>query len=110
VTEFELGWLVAILEGEGSFGFDHSLRVQMRNCDLEVVGRFVNLTDAGVSEQKGYKANHSTSYVAYLCGARAKELMLLVAPYMSEKRRNQIRDALVKDIRRPRNAKEAFKA
>lgn len=116
VDSFELGWLVGLLEGEGSFSTTwewqkgekkyHIPKVVLAMTDLDVVERYRDLVNKYFpptvnrygriqgkplkvhtrKREKHYKDIHDVRMVT----DRALALMALVYPYMSERRKAQI--------------------
>lgn len=105
VTDFELGWLIGILEGEGTFKysrgkFTHGITVSMGDKDtiLRVQDIMSRLLGARVAlgEITPIKAEYSTMHTASVTGERARTLMRFVVKYMSYRRRQKIWQALNK--------------
>ncbi len=101
ITEIELGWLVGILEGEGSFGYyGRTQRVSMEMTDKDTIERYVDIVgkvlskDFAVSEfQRKHRVNYSfesTMYRLTLTGDNARQLMGFVVGLMSYRRRARI--------------------
>jgi hypothetical protein len=90
MTEFELGWVVGILEGEGCFRAKALGRplptVTIQMTDRDVMARLCKAIDANLRgpyerapPSKGYKA---------------ERLMRLVLPHMGERRSQKIEETL----------------
>jgi hypothetical protein len=90
-------WLAGLLEGEGTFlrpipSSPAAPIVSCRMTDRDVVEI---VADAfGVAVQSADKGRHKPEYAACLKGARAAELMRLVRPMMSARRKEAIDRAL----------------
>ena len=99
-SQFDLGWLTALLEGEGSFtkrgnSLPASPRVKVNMTDLEPIVKAASLMSATVrgpykDKRPGTKPQWHTS----LSGPRALELSILLYEYLSPRRQEQIRVAL----------------
>ncbi len=98
-------FLAGLLDAEGSFCTDNGgrlskyggtqLRVQLTSNDLDVITWAKNMFQSGkithvIHSNKNWRDTHVTRW----CGKRARELALLVGPYMSERRRNRIADLI----------------
>lgn len=90
--QFKLGWLVALLEGEGSF---YRGRVQVTTTDEYVAATLVELAGGAYKSTKIHKSNVKQPYRWVLCGETAALLMLKVYQYLGPRRQFQIRDALL---------------
>jgi hypothetical protein len=109
VTDFELGWLIGILEGEGTFIYSpkqtHRVTVSMGDEDtidrvIDIMSRLINAYVAkGQIEPR--RIEYSVMYTANISGERARTLMRHVVKHMSYRRRARIWQALNKYIRRP---------
>jgi hypothetical protein len=92
-----LFWLAGLLEGEGSFlkpipASPARPIVSCRMTDLDVVQLVA--TAFGTSVQANDKGRHRTEFAALLRGARAVELMRILRPMMSGRRKEAIDQAL----------------
>lgn len=114
LADFELGWLVGVLDGEGTFRYFHrSQRVAVNMGDLdtvEKVGYLFNKITGGnfpIAESYGKKLNHSIMY--YICanGEDARKIMRLVVRHMSKRRRQRIWQCL-NEFNQPTKGKDAL--
>ena len=102
--QFDLGWVVAILEGEGCFGaYSDSrhpstfyVKVQMESTDYDTVMHLNSLVPGRVwestypSRTKRFKNVKRSWRWALSDKESVKELCIKVYPYMSERRKQQI--------------------
>ena len=110
-TDFELGWIVGILEGEGCFSVLRQIRrnrtqyyeyprVTLSMTDKDVVQSFKDIL--GISqnihtwEQTGerLKRGHRTLYSLSVMGDTAEAIMLSVAEHMHSRRKSRIQEIL----------------
>jgi len=97
LSDFELGWLVAILEGEGTFRYFHrSQRVAIQMADedtiYKVAGIWERLTGLTieVKDVKPVKEHHSLMHYIALNGEGARVVMRTIVKHMSHRRRQKI--------------------
>ena len=100
VTPQELGWVAALLEGEGSFGQTHHGRhafpkVTIGMTDEDVIQRFCTLTGAQYSAQQPSDRRkdggpRKRSYDVNCSGTRAVEIMRAILPLMGARRSERI--------------------
>lgn len=109
-SEFDLGWIVGLLEGEGSFllqgyrsgGPKVTPSIQLAMTDLDVVaraGEFLggNQEDPKIVRPAGRRTNgeaYKTIYRWRVSGHRAAEVMEQILPHMGERRSARIREIL----------------
>lgn len=107
VTDFEVGWLIGILEGEGTFIYTpkQTHRVTISMADEDTINRVIDVMSrllGGVYVAKGEivpaKAEYSTMHTANISGERARTLMRYVVKHMSNRRRQRIWRALNKFV------------
>lgn len=94
LTEFELGWLVGLIEGDGSLTFDgkHAV-VALKITDLDTAQRFARLlgtTVSGPYHYEGQQLGPKPYYVTKIAGRRAREFMASAAGHFSLRRQGQI--------------------
>lgn len=103
LTEFEKGWLVGIMEGEGCFTIHKhsptqwSPRMQLRMTDrdvIEKVNRMLTVYAVTSVKVEPKEGNRSEAYVTRLSGASAVRLMEDLRPYMGKRRQKRIRELL----------------
>jgi hypothetical protein len=100
VTDTEAAWLAGLLEGEGYLGCrndgTHSHTVRLNLTDRDVIERVVAVTGLGrVWERQptGSMRRGSWQWAVYV-REDADELMARIRPYMGERRRAAIDEAL----------------
>ena len=98
----DLGWVVGILEGEGSFCLNTPMkkyphyryaRIHVGMTDRDVVARLAKLLGGNVLGPY-LKGNNRPMYEWQASGTRAVPLMRLVLPMMGRRRRAKIREIL----------------
>lgn len=96
-TDFELGWIVGILEGEGTFDAVKKKypRVRLEMTDKDSVVRMGELL--GITREPRYRkrGDKKPTWTLSICGNQAKLLMLDVFPHMSERRRSKIQEVML---------------
>ncbi len=94
LSDFELGWLVGILEGEGHFGFYTSQVVEVNMTDEDTLYKIasiyerilgVPITVLSIPKKSGQEVFSVRVY-----GERARTIMHLVVTHMSYRRRQKI--------------------
>ena len=105
MNKSDFGWLVGLLEGEGSFTCakrDGCPRIELRMTDQDVVERAAKLMGiARVYAWQDRRANRKLCYIARLSGDPALALMRRVLPYVGNRRATQIRTTLSIAAKRP---------
>lgn len=96
---FELGWLVGILEGEGSFmkgppSCPNKPVVSVNMTDEDVISKVSFYFGIKYSKIKTRDVKWKNSYIAKIRGEKALNLMNIIKPYMSIRRQKQIEDAI----------------
>lgn len=107
ISDYDLGWLVGILEGEGHFGIlrnptGQTQRVAVKMCDEDVVIRVANLFEQitgnvfNVRMLSGDKKHPdwSVQWEVYAGGENARMIMRLVVKRMGIRRRKKIHQSL----------------
>jgi hypothetical protein len=94
-----LGWLVGLLEGEGSFmkgppSKPNLPRIAIAMTDLDVVVKVGALFGVKVFTGSPAVAKNKLIYSCSLCGSKAVLLMKMLKPSMSARRQGQIENAL----------------
>lgn len=102
LTQFEMGWLAGLLEGEGNFGYyGGTPSINLRMIDKDTMDR----TAKALAELIGtevvvrvieppYESSRQTVYYLQLYGDRARIAMRALVPFMCKRRRQQIWRAL----------------
>lgn len=108
LSEFDLGWVVGILEGEGCFGAYQdnrrpstvSVKVQMESTDYDVVVHLNELIPGRIWESnypskiKSFPNAKPSWRWAISTKSQVKELCTLIYPLMSQRRQEQITKVL----------------
>lgn len=94
ITEFELGWLVGLIEGDGTLTFDgkHAV-VALKITDLDTAQRFARIlrtTVSGPYHYEGQQLGPKPYYMTKIAGRRAREFMASAASHFSMRRQEQI--------------------
>lgn len=102
LSEFELGWLVGLIEGDGTLTFDgkHAV-VALKITDLDTAQRFAGLlrtTVAGPYYYEEHQIGTKPYYMAKIAGKRAREFMASAAGYFSVRRQEQIASIVGKQL------------
>ncbi len=102
LSHFELGWLVGILEGEGSFWVMKKKphyrypKISVVMCDYDTVARVARMFgDRTVTPQASRSESRKPMFRANLMGQGALDLMERVHPHMSVRRQAKIEELLV---------------
>lgn len=94
LSDFELGWLVGILEGEGHFGLYASQVIEVNMTDEDIIYRvasmYERILNVTVNVTLIQKAQGKDVYCARIYGERARIIMRLVVTHMSYRRRQII--------------------
>jgi len=100
ITDFDIGWLVGLIEGDGCFTFDgKNPVVVLKITDLDTAQRFARLMRTTVSGPYHYEDQQlgpKPYYMTKIAGIRARQFMASTAHHFGERRREQIR-ALIGD-------------
>lgn len=95
LTQFDIGWLVGLIEGDGCFTFDGKVAViALKMTDLDTVQRFASMLGATVMGPYCYEDSQMGTkpcWVSRLTGRRAKEFMASTMHHFSSRRQQQIR-------------------
>ena len=100
VDAFDLGWLMGVLEGEGSFACYGTPIIQVGMTDKDVVMRAAKL--CGITKiRKQSRPFVKVIYSFTLTGENALWWMRKALPFMGKRRTIQIKDAMRKAAARP---------
>lgn len=109
LSEFDRGWLVGVLEGEGSFTESTDTNAQGRKyryaqvwicmTDRDSVERAASMMRRPVWEQSVSGKMAKPAYRVRLKGGAALELMKQVQPFMSRRRQERIAGLLERHAR-----------
>lgn len=110
MSDFDLGWMIGILEGEGSFSTykfihkqtrngkdrvfaDHSSSIRVSNTDLEILDRLLEISQIGkISTKKIYSPLSKKEQFEWKVTRRndLREFLPTIYPHMSGRRKLQI--------------------
>lgn len=100
-NQFELGWLVGLLEGEGHFSYFNTQQIVLGMTDEDCVLRFKAAIEKILGQDKSlhlivtnWRKEEKPLYTIRLYGANARCIMKLVVHHMGYRRRAQIWKAL----------------
>lgn len=103
LSEFELGWLVGLIEGDGTFTSDGvTVLVALKITDLDTAQRFATLmgtTVSGPYHYEGQQLGPKPYYMTKIAGRRAREFMASAACHFSARRQAQIASLLGDQLR-----------
>lgn len=92
-SDFDLGWLVGLLDGEGTFVWDSSPTVEVTMTDEDTIQRAAELFGSSYwrhhppsAQDKGWQVTYRTR----LRGSRAIRLMDELYPHLSQRRQRQV--------------------
>ena len=96
-TTFNFGWIVGILEGEGTFDTVKKKypRIRIEMTDKDSVVRIGELLGITRSPRYRKRENKKPTWTLSICGNQAKLLMLDVFPFMSERRQQKIQEIML---------------
>ena len=96
MNEFEFGWVVGFLEGEGSFFWNRGPTVKATQADLQPLLRLQEWYGGSIQEQAPRRGLIDQKKVWHwrVTGMRARNLLLELMPHMSLRRQSQIQWAL----------------
>ncbi len=94
LSNFELGWLVGILEGEGHFGIYTSQVIEVNMTDEDIIYKVASIYErvlgTAVNVIGIQKSRGKDVYCVRIYGERARIIMRLVVSHMSYRRRQTI--------------------
>lgn len=97
LSDFELGWFIGILEGEGYFGFENRtqvIRIEMKDEDTinKAAALIERLTDINCSiiDVPSRRDKWNPMYAVRIYGEAARIIMKLVVKQLSWRRRQQV--------------------
>lgn len=101
LTQFEIGWLVGLLEGEGTFRFQNrTCHVVIKITDEDTMYRYIEVVrklTGRTYDLKSYDRAHENRQQIYqvnICGGNARLVMKTIVPHMSYRRRQCIWQSL----------------
>lgn len=103
MTELEKGWLIGILEGEGSFVWHQTKRdkgrprIQIQMTDKDVMEKVAKLLGTHMTGPYGpYTTQKLPAYYVHCSGVKAYENMKTILPFMGKRRTEQIKPLMEK--------------
>lgn len=105
ISDFDLGWLVGVLEGEGYFEYDGcTQRVTIEMTDLDVIDTAARLIGRVIGKSvpvitlnpRSSSPDLKEVFRVCVCGESARTIMRLVAPHMHHRRRGRVWQSLNK--------------
>jgi hypothetical protein len=97
-SPFDLGWLTAIMEGEGSFircsSKNSSPRAKLNMTDKEPINKAASLMKTTVRGPYASKPGMKPQWHTGVSGPRALELGIFLYEYFSPRRQEQVRNML----------------
>jgi len=94
LSDYELGWLIGILEGEGHFGIYTSQVIEVNMTDEDTIYKVASVYErilgASVNVLEIQKSQGKDVYCVRVYGERARIIMRLVVTHMSYRRRRII--------------------
>lgn len=107
-TDYELGWIVGFLEGEGSFQCHTSARVSASQVQFEPIEKLVEIAGGKYALNQPTRKNEQPCFRWELNVEDSMEVMRRTYLLMSPKRREQIKDSMEKQLakryKRPNNS------
>jgi len=94
----QIYWIAALLEGEGSFSFETTPRIQLKMTDEDIVLRARSLMKPNAKIRVGIMKNikHKTNYTFYVLGDPAISWMFTIYSLMGRRRKEKIREIIIK--------------
>jgi len=99
LSDYDKGWVVGIIEGEGSPTVCNGRpRVACNMCDKDTIERLQTLVpaQANIYHYPGRRGNHKDTYHWVYEGKKALLLMMDLFPYLSQRRQQQIQEIVLK--------------
>ena len=101
MTDIEAAWLAGLLEGEGCFQIRRTPKgslqvgVRLNMCDRDVVERAAMLAEAAIVRTHVPKnPKHNTTHYFYISGNGAIRTMMIILPFMGERRTAKIKSII----------------
>lgn len=94
VTVKDIAWIAGILEGEGSFSWQNTPRIQVASIDFDVINRVGYMINKKIiikikSSKSGY--NKKKMYYFQANGSEAAQWMMTIYCLMSDRRKEKIK-------------------
>jgi len=101
LTDFELGWLIGIIEGEGTifverYGYP---RIKVSMTDKDTIIKVASLLQSSMVKDDWHKRHYPQKQIQWktsISGVKAAKWIRLIYPFMSKRRQKQIEKALKK--------------
>jgi hypothetical protein len=97
LIEAEFWWLVGILEGEGFFDYNNGTqRISVAMTDLDIIQKVSSIftkisgREYAIRHRHYAKAEYTELYEVHVFGQTAREILLMIVPHMSARRRQRI--------------------
>ncbi len=97
LSDYELGWIVGFLEGEGSFTFDRTQRMAVETTDEDAIETCASILTKIIGKRpyvahndKSHKDRWNDTYRCVVHGENARMVMRLVVHHMHKRRRGRI--------------------
>jgi hypothetical protein len=103
LSDYEFGWFIGILEGEGCLNYNgNSQIIDVHMTDEDSVISYSKILSKILEQEVKVSAwqppgNRKKMYGCLISGERARIVMRLVLPYMSQRRQDKIRWSLGED-------------
>lgn len=102
VSDFELGWLVGIIEGEGSISCRYNKKtgylcaeLTVSSTDEDMVDRLHNLYPGKSSYVKKYRNHFKEQYIWAVTSRQGiRTILSTIYPYMGKRRKERIEQVL----------------
>jgi hypothetical protein len=119
LSDFDFGWLVGVIEGEGCFGVQTNhqrkrgktygpyITFQISMKDRDVVERVATMFDPPLrmhSPKTKRDERHSDMYSLNLLGSAARQLAHAVKDHLGERRRERVEECLAEEVLISRSA------
>lgn len=97
IPEFDKGWVVGMLDGEGTFDAVKKKypRIRLEMTDKDCVDRFREILGVTRIARLTKRGKYKDSWTCSIHSDQAKLLMLDVYPFMSERRQQRIQEILL---------------
>lgn len=96
ISEFQLGWIVGIMEGEGWFVKNPKTpRASVAMTDYDTIEKFIEIVGVGHLSERHFKGNKK-SQLAWNLGVYEdlEDFLTMIIPHMSARRSERIKEVL----------------
>lgn len=112
-SNFDLGWLVGIIEGEGCIftitGTKGTPGIVVHMTDKDIITRISSLLDKPFYKKKRTNSSHKSVYSVGIYAFEAVELLTLIIPFLGLRRKTKAKEVLSKWSRRQKELIEEIK-